>query len=307
MNALLAGLLWTLAFVLIEAVQFVYFGGLFQNVSSFLFGFYVFGIVAITFIVGSAIRAPGQLSIALRNPKHLIRLNIFATLAWASYLTSVQLLEPAVVYTISAGVMPVTAYLAFRFNVTEGHNIRHRLEFIGLLILLFAISYLAVITVAGYSGFVRGGFFAGVIGILLAIADGVFFTWMLISSQRLDKIGVGPGTVFGLRFPLYVITAGAMTFYGFDAKPPLPVDTLLVIIVLGLLLTVPHLYALQRAVARISTPMISALTTLGPFIIFILQIIEGRVQYSQATLLGLFIYCVGSMVAVVGAIKSSEQ
>lgn len=306
MNPLLAGILWTLAFVVIEAVQFVYFGGLFQNISPFLFGFFVFGIVAIVFIGGSAIKSPGRLRVALRSPAQLIKLNIFATLAWASYLTSVQLLEPAVVYTISAGVMPVTAYLAFRFNVNEGQNIRHTFEFIGLVILIISIVYFAIVVVKGHSGFVRGGTTAGVIGILLAIADGVFFTWMLICNRRLDKIGVGPGTVFGLRFPLYVITAGGLTFYGFDTRPAIPVDTLIIIILLGLLLTVPHLYALQRAASRISTPLISALTTLGPFIIFVLQIIEGRVQYSQATLLGLFIYCVDSLVSVVGAIKSSD-
>ncbi|MGI9319486.1 MAG: hypothetical protein ACR2QW_19310 [bacterium] len=305
MNSITIGILWTLVFVVIEAIQFVYFGALFQDISSFLFGFFVFGIIAIIFISGSAIRNPDQLSIALRNPAPLIKLNIFATLAWAAYLTSVQLLEPAVVYTISAGAMPVTAYLASRLN--PGHGSQNRFERYGLLILIFAILYLTVVTVSGNSGFVSGGKGVGVMGVLLAIADGVFFTWMLIYSQKLDSIGVGPGTVFGLRFPLYVVAAGGLSMYGLDARPPIPNDTLIIIILMGLLLTVPHLYALQRAVSKISTPMISALTTLGPFIIFSLQIIEGRVQYSNATLAGIFIYCLGSFVSVAGVVKSSKQ
>lgn len=39
MSSFAADILWTLAFVIIEAVQFVYFGGIFQNISLFVFGF----------------------------------------------------------------------------------------------------------------------------------------------------------------------------------------------------------------------------------------------------------------------------
>ena len=306
MHPLLAGVFWTLVFVVVEAIQFVYFGGLFQQISAFTFGFFVFGIITILFVGISAITASGQIRIAISNPKLLFWLNFYATLAWASYLTSVQLLEPAVVYTISAGAMPVAAYLARRFSAHEGQSSVNPLEPFGLLLLIAAIIYLTGVTLSGNSGFVRGGSLTALAGVLLAIADGVFFTLMLICSQKLDTKGVGPATVFGLRFPLYVVAAGGLSLYGLDAKTALPTDTILIIILLGLLLTVPHLYALQRAVGKISTAAISALTTLGPFIIFILQIFEGRVEYSNATLVGLVIYCVGSLVSVVGALRSSK-
>ena len=306
MPPLLAGVFWTLVFVVVEAIQFVYFGGLFQEISSFTFGFFVFGIIAILFISGSAITASGQLRIALNNPKLLFRLNLYATLAWASYLTSVQLLEPAVVYTIAAGAMPVAAYLADRLGANEGQQPINAIEALGLLLLIAAIIYLVGVTLSGNSGFVRGGSLTALAGVLLAIADGVFFTLMLICSQRLDTKGVGPGTVFGLRFPLYVVTAGGLSLYGLDAKTALPADTVLFIVLLGLLLTVPHLYALQRAVGNISTAAISALTTLGPFIIFLLQIFEDRVEYSNATLVGLVIYCVGSLISVAGTLRCSK-
>ena len=50
MSPLLAGLLWATAYVVLEATQFVYFGVLFQRMSSFLFGFLVFGIIAVAFV-----------------------------------------------------------------------------------------------------------------------------------------------------------------------------------------------------------------------------------------------------------------
>jgi drug/metabolite transporter (DMT)-like permease len=112
MKTPLTGVLWALAFVTLEAVQYVYFGGLFQRMSSFLFGFLVFAITMVIFIGWTAIKSPEQLGTAFKDPKTLIAVNISATLAWAAYLTSVQLIEPAIAYTIGAGIMPVAAYLA---------------------------------------------------------------------------------------------------------------------------------------------------------------------------------------------------
>ena len=50
MSKSVIGVLWGLVFVVIESIQFVYFGGLFQRMSSFEFGFLVFGIASAAFI-----------------------------------------------------------------------------------------------------------------------------------------------------------------------------------------------------------------------------------------------------------------
>ena len=293
--------------MVIEAIQFVYFGGIFQKINSFLFGFLVFGIISIVFVLGVSIRSPDQLKTAFRQPGNLTGLNVTATLAWACYLTSVQLIEPAVVYTISAGVMPVSAYLAHRFGFSGGNSLLNKTEMIGMLLVLGGIGYLSAITMLGLSGFVRGDQSIALIGILLAIADGVFFTMLIIFCQKLDKSGVGPSAVFGLRFPLYVIVAGGFALNGISEGQNVSSADLGVIVLLGLLLTVPHLYALQKAVTKVSTPVISALTTLGPFVIFVLQIIEGRVDYSHATLFGLFIYFTGSCFSVAGSLAGGAN
>ncbi len=49
MNRTLSGVVLTLVFVVLESTQFVYFGGLFQRMSSFHFGALVFG----AFLVGA--------------------------------------------------------------------------------------------------------------------------------------------------------------------------------------------------------------------------------------------------------------
>ena len=305
MSKALLGVLLALLFVFLEATQFVFFGGLFQRMSAFLFGSLVFGLTIVGFVGWTALKNPRQLRAALANPKPLIGVNLCAVFALGAYLTSVQLVEPAVTYTISSGVMPMTTYILFRCGFAEGEGMRNRMEAGGNLLLFAGVVFLSAITLLGLSGFVRGGWLAGLAGVLLAIADGIFFTLVLVFSQRLDKAGVGPGAVLGLRLPLYVLLAGLCATAGLDHKEALPTSEVALYVAIGLALTVPPLYALQRAVALISTLTISALTALGPFVIFALQLIEGRVDYSSVTLAGLALYFTGSLLAAGGAVKAA--
>ena len=299
------GVLWGLAFVVIESIQFVYFGGLFQRMSSFEFGFLVFGISSAAFIAWSAVKSPEQMRAAFANPATLFIVNVLACIAVAAFLMSVQLIEPAVSYTIGAGTMPLTACAAYRLGVKEGDAMRNRTEVLGNLLLFISIGFLILATVVGWTGFVRGGPVIAFAGVLCAIADGVMFTVLLMYCQRLSKAGVGPGAVFGLRFPLYVLMVGGLALAGIDQRAPLEFSETAFIIATGLALTVPPLYALQKAVATVSTMTISVLSALGPFIIFVLQIIEGRVDYSQATLAGLAVYFAGALLATFGAVRAT--
>ena len=116
-----------------------------------------------------------------------------------------------------------------------------------------------------------------------------------------------PGVVFGLRFPMYVVTAGALAAAGFDQKASLPMAEVAAIVALGVLLIVPPLYALQKAVSLVSALTISIITALGPFVIFVLQMGEGRVSYSNATLIGLAVYFAGATIAALGAVQGASR
>lgn len=302
------GIILTLVFVTLESAQFVYFGGLFQRMSSFHFGALVFGSVIILFVGGTAVFEPQVLRNAWNNPRPVIAVNLCVVFALGAYLLSVQLVEPAVTYAISSAAMPVTTYVLYRLGVQEGEGVRNLAEGIGTFGLFLSILYLGYITISGQSGFVRGdGALPALGGTGLAIVDGVLFTWVLVISKRLNTVGVGPGAVLGLRLPLYVLVASALTVAGVDAREPLPMADIGLFVLLGVLLTVPPLYALQKAVSLVSTLTISSLTALGPFIIFALQILEARVEYSQATLIGLALYSVASLLSAVGAVRAATQ
>ncbi|MEM1299767.1 MAG: hypothetical protein AAGH68_10850 [Pseudomonadota bacterium] len=297
------GILWALVFVSLEAVQFVFFGNVFQRIDSFLFGALVFVITVAAFVGWAAVARPVELKRACAQPRLLWQINITAVFAWVTYLGAVQVIEPAIAYTIGAGIMPITAWAVHKLNVPEGEALRNRIEFVGILIMGAAMLFLAWVTLSGASGFVRGGWWVGVGGLALAVADGVFFTWLLILCQRIDRKGVGPGVVFGLRFPLYVLAAGVLAAAGVEGKAPLPAAEVVWIVGIGLLLIIPPLYALQEAVALVSTLTIGAITALGPFLIFALQIVEGRVAFAEMSLIGLSLYSVGAVLSAFGAVK----
>lgn len=303
------GLIFAISFVLLESIQFVYFGGLFQQMNSFLFGALVFSLTIVVFVGWTARKSPQQLKSALAMPKTLLAVNLGAVVTFSAYMLSVQLIEPAITYTISSGCMPLTAYALYRFGIREGEDMRNRFETAGNVLLFISIVFLALITVSGLSGFVRGSTADAFAGILFAAMDGIFFTLILVYSQRLNAGGVGPAAVLGIRLPLYVMVAAA----AYQIAPDYPHPTLLsepniiLYALAGFLLLVPPLYFLQKAASMLSTLSISALTALGPFVIFCLQLIEGRVAYSPLTMTGLGIYVCGAILAAVGAVRAQTQ
>lgn len=302
-------MIWGVAFVVLESTQFVFFGGVFRRISSFVFGFLVFAITTLGFVGWAWVTAPGQIRAALARPGLLLAINVTAALSWLALLISVQLIEPAVAYTIGAGAMPIAALLFQRLGVSGGAGPRNGMEAAGVALIALAVAFLSLATVMGWSGFVRGDLqiapWIALAGVSLAFGEGMLFTWLLILCQRIDRTGVGPGAIFGLRFPLYVLIAGAGAAVGLDSKAPLDAVEIALLVALGLLLIVPPLYALQRTVALLPTVTISVLTALGPFVIFVLQMVEGRVAYAPATLLGLAIYFAGALLAAYGAVGAT--
>ena len=304
MSKTTTGVILALLFIAFEAVQTVYFGGLFQRMSTFLFGTLVFGTIIILFVGWTAFNKPEAIRAALANPGPLLGVNLCAVMTFTCFLMSVQLIEPAITYTVSAGTLPIVTWALHRLGIRGGENMRNRFETAGTLLLAASIVFLSIATIAGASGFVRGDAWSAALGILLAMLDGAFFTLIVVYSQRLGTVGVGPTAIMGLRLPLYVLFAGTLTTLGVDARDPLPLTEIVFVVIIGVLLTAPPLWFMQKAVERVSTLTISSIAALGPFAIFALQLVEGRVDYATATLIGISIYAVAALLAVYGALRA---
>ena len=166
---------------------------------------------------------------------------------------------------------------------------------------------LAAITVFGFSGFVRGGWLAALAGVGLSALSGGCTAFVILYSVRLNGRGVGPLVQFGLRFVLYTLLALMAFLIGVDDKGVRkPASDLAWIVVIGLVVIAFPLYLVQKAVPLIHASVIAAITALGPAMVFLMQLFDGRVHYSMATLAGLAIYIVGALMAVYGATRSSD-
>lgn len=300
------GLIFCLSFVTLEAFQAVYLGSVFQEVDSFLIGAWVFGITVFGTVTATAVFRPGELAASVRSVKLVGALNFFSALTWSTYFMAIQLIEPAVVFTIFSGMVPLGIVIASVIGIEEASVPRRQLVWLGNSLILGSILVLAVITVSGMSGFVRGGALAAGIGVTLSAVSGGCTAFVILYSVRLNARGVGPLAQFGLRFVVYTMLALAAFLCGIDAKGFATSDFELArIVAIGLIVIAFPLYLVQKAVPFLPAPTIAAMTALGPAMVFAMQLLEGRVNYAPATLIGLAIYLSGALIAVWGATRKN--
>lgn len=295
------GILYCLGFVTLEAAQAVYLGAVFQQVDSFLVGAWVFGISVIGCTLATALLRPAELRASLRAWRLVLALNLAAAVTWTTYFLAIQLIEPAVVFTIFSGMVPLGMRLGARLGMKEARFQSTARMRLGNLILTAALLGLATITVLGLSGFARGGPVTALAGLGLTTVSGGCTAFVILCSVRLNRAGVGPLAQFGLRFVLYTLLACAAVRLGIDAKPATPPPAHLAqVVLIGLGVIALPLYLVQKAVPLLPATTIAALTALGPAMVFALQLLDGRVAYAPATLAGLVLYMIGALLAASG-------
>ena len=204
-----AGLICCLTFVTLEAFQAVYLGSVFQRADSFVVGSLVFGISVVGCTLATAIMRPSELLAAFRAWRIVVALNILAAVAWITYFFAIQLIEPAVVFTIFSGMVPLGTVIAGRIGLPEAWSAKSRFANTGHWLIGLSMVLLAAITAFGLSGFVRGGWSIGLLGAALSALSGGVTALVILLSVRLNRHGVGPLAQYGLRFVLYTVLAVA--------------------------------------------------------------------------------------------------
>lgn len=302
-NVSLIGLSWCFTFVMLDAIQAVYFGRTLQKLDSFLVGVFVFGLSGVFCLIWVSITDRKQWTIAADNKYSLLGLNLTAAGAWVSYLYAVQLIEPAIAFTIFSGLVPTVTIAAYYIGVPVGQKARNSWEAIGNILIIFGMIILICITIFGYSGFVRGNIDIAIIGLIFSVLAGVLISAMLLFCQHLDNKGMIPMMQFGLRFPLYILLALGGYIWELDYKGEIDIHLLLIAVGVGMFLLAFPIYAVQKAISLTSALTVGAIAASAPLIVFILQKIEGRVDFSTETLSGLSLYFVGAVIATIGALK----
>lgn len=289
-----------MTFVTLDAAQAVLFGSFLQRLDSFLVGLLVFGISSILCLAAVVWRSPHEIGIALREPRAVTWMALHAAGGWLTYLGALQLIEPAVAMTIVSGVLPLTMIAAAYWGVEAAEPVHSAIEVGGNLLLGLGVAALSAFTLLGWSGFVRGGLAVGLIGLALAVVSAMMFAGMILTSYQLGRKGIGPSALFVLRFPLYLVLALGGFLLGLDEKAPAPTADLLAAFLAGIPLLALPIYAIQKAVSLASSLTVGTAVALTPVLVFVMQMIEGRVDFAPATVVGLSIYSAGAIAAAFG-------
>ena len=119
----------------------------------------------------------------------------------------------------------------------------------------------------------------------------------------LDLRGLEPVPQFGFRFPIYLVLTAMGYASGIDAKAAVPATDLLYAVAIGMVVLAFPIYAVQKAVSL----TISSVAAIAPLIVFGLQVLEGRVDYSNSTSVGLAVYFMGAIIAAVGSAHAATR
>jgi drug/metabolite transporter (DMT)-like permease len=299
-NRELAGFFLSLAFAGSTALRDVYLGGLFQRLSPWLIALTAFGLCCLVFLPIALVRDRLGLVSLLRRPGQLVWINVTTGFAWLAFFFALKTIEPALVQIIFYGVGPLSVRWvdglvpgSARATLSPAERRLHS----GL---LGALIVAAAVVLGGHSGVGPQPVPIALLGIMLALGGGISISISTLLCRALNDAGARPATLLSLRFPGAVVLAT-----GFALASPTPVlagvapSVLFGVALAAFLLIVLPNYVNQIGVALASPVTVRAVLAIGPVLVFALQLVEGRLSSSPATLAACVLYAVFVITAAI--------
>jgi hypothetical protein len=280
-----------LVFVVTQAFRDVYFGTAFQGIDFFFVIVLAFSISAIGFAAVTAVRELAAFARMRQELPALAWINVTTAIAWISYFFSLKHLQPSVVNTLHSGAGPLTVILLASFGIhiarPSAVNQAERLCYAGL---AASLGFLCWAVVAGQSGLQTESLLVTAAGLALPIISGASITISLLWCKRLNERGIGAYPISASRYWLIIAIALLVEVIG---ERPTGVGTtgdLLTLAVATTVLIVLPLYSLQLGIARTAPLTAHVIRSLGPVLIFGLELADGRIAYSAPILAGIVLY-----------------
>jgi hypothetical protein len=293
-----AGFLLSLAFAGLAAVRDVYFGGLFQHVNPLGVALVAFGLCAVGFLPLALARDRGGLAMLVRRPARLVWINVTTALAWLSFLFALGTIEPALVQVLFYGIGPLSVRwvdgLIPGSPSTTLTPVERRLH----LGLSSSLAVAGAVVLGGLSGLGPQPIASAALGVALAVGGGIAISISTLLCRTLNDTGVRPATLFALRFPGAI---GLAAVFALASTTPLlsgiTPGVLGAVALASLLLIVIPNYVNQVGVALASPVTVRAVLAVGPVLVFVLQLFDGRLSSSPATLVACVLYGVCAVAA----------
>lgn len=285
-----AGFLVSAGFVCLAAVRDVYLGGLFQRVSPLLVAIVAFSLCTLVFLPAALVASRDSLAVLRRRPRDLFWVNITSASAWLAFLYALRLIEPSLVQILYSGIGPpsvvcIERHLADAMRVVS----LTRAEGLAYFGLFASLVFAAALALSGLSG--AGAESVGVtaLGVVLPAGGGILISVSTMLCRRLNDAGVTPSALLSLRYPATALSAAALASLSPGGLPSELswVDAFMAIA--SLLIIVPS-YVNQLAISLASPLTVRVVLAVGPVLIFLFQLIGGRLSASPYSLTAAIVY-----------------
>ena len=301
-----AGALASLAFTCLAAVRDVYFGGLFQSTTPLGVAVVAFTLCTVTFLPIALARDRAGVGRLLSRRRELFWVNVTTGLAWISFLYALRTIEPLLVQILFAGVGPLSVLWLDRVVGLARPGALGQAErpiYVGLAVSLLGA---AVVAVAGLSGVGPQPFGTAALGVALAVFAGTSISASTVLSRRLNDRGVRPAALISLRFVGAIVLALTLSLVsGADVLSVFSRRDVPVVLGATLLLIVLPNYVNQVGIALASPLTVRAVMAIGPVLIFVLQLTEGRLSPSPCSLGAAVLYGIFAVAAAMARGRSS--
>ena len=287
-----AGFLVSVAFVCLAAMRDVYLGGLFQRVSPLLVAMVAFCLCTLVFLPTAFMHSRDSLAVLRRRPRDLFWVNVSSAMAWLAFLHALRLIEPSLVQILYSGIGPLSVVWIDRHLSGASPAVpltrAERPIYLGL---LASLVFAAVVALCGLSG--AGAQPVGVIvlGVILAASGGIAISVSTMLCRQLNDAGVTPSALLSLRYPATALSAAVLASLSPSGLPAALSWVDAVVAVASLLIIVPS-YVNQVGISLASPLTVRVVLATGPVLIFLVQLIEGRLSASSYSLTAAILYAV---------------
>ena len=124
----------------------------------------------------------------------------------------------------------------------------------------------------------------------LTAGGGLAISLSTLLCRVVNDAGVRPAAVIGLRFPLAAVAAAALGTAGGDMLAAVTPELVLGVALASLALIVLPNYVNQIGIALASPLTVRAVLAVGPVLVCLLEMLEGRLPASLFTLVACVIY-----------------
>jgi drug/metabolite transporter (DMT)-like permease len=275
-----AGFATSLLFVCLASIRDVYLGGLFQRVSPPVLAIVAFGLCSIIFLPIAAVRNPDSFRRLRGQLGQLFWINVTTGLAWIAFFHALRTTEPMLVQILFAGVGPLTVTWVDRFLGGTGPRFG-RGEAGARLALSAALVGAVAVALAGLSGVGRPPLGVAALGVALALGAGVAISISTVLCRGLNDAGVAPTALVSVRFLGAIVLAAALTLPSGDGLRDLAsAGTIAGLFWPSLALIVVPVYVSQVGISLASPFTVRVVLAVAPAVVFVLQLVEGRLSSS---------------------------